>query len=173
DDPILRDLYLGEWRRFAPHRAGLGVLVEYFRAILPEHEAAITARVADDGPAIREWLSALHAPLTAEPTRPFRLLMVGDCLMGEVQTFLRSAAAARGVSCDFRYSYFSSLMGDEIEAGGVRAAIAGGVAAIAVSYLSYQGIPPYRSLLEGADTATEADTAALGSGIADFVSSHL
>src|SRR5690606_8603423 len=115
DDPILRDLYLGEWRRFAPHRAGLGVLVEYFRAILPEHEAAITARVADDGPAIREWLSALHATLTAEPTRPFRLLMVGDCLMGEVQTFLRSAAAARGVSCDFRYFYFSSLMGADIE----------------------------------------------------------
>ena len=141
--------------------------------MLPHQADAIASLAGDDGDAARQWLSALHRPLLAPRGEPFRLLMVGDCLMGEIQTFLQPLAADRNLAIDFRTFYFSSVTGADIESDGIKAAVADGVDAIAASYLSYQGTPLYRSLLENADTLSEDDVVRLVDGIVEFMRNHL
>ncbi len=173
DDPTLRDLYLGEWRRYAPHRLGLTVLSDYYREVLPLQEQALAAASGGDAADVRSWLQAVHRPLVVPPDRVFRLLMVGDCLMGEIQTFLTPKAAAEGLAVDCRYFYFSSLIGADIESDGIKRAITDGIDAIGLSYLTYQGIPLYRSLLEGAERSSAAEVSMLIDGIVSFMAEHL
>lgn len=172
-DPLYRDLYLWEWRRYAPHRKGNEVLLEYFRALVPLQEQALLVQVKGTT-AAAEWLAALHRPLVSPaPRQRLRVLTIGDCLLSEVQTFLWARGVEAGLDFDFRYYYFSSLVGADIAADGIRRAIEDGVDALAASYLTYQGIPLYRSLLEGADKLGDGEARVLVKGITKFMRDHI
>ena len=174
-DPNFRQLYLAERRRYAPHRMGVDRLRDYFAAILPQDEKLLVHGLNGAEGAARDWLAELHAPLVSVPKGPrLRLLTIGDCLLSEVQTFLVPQCMDAGIDLDVRYFYFSALLGADIAQDGIAGTIkADGVDLIAASYLTYQGIPLYRSLLEGAETSSLAEMRSLVSGITAFMHSHL
>lgn len=174
-DPMYLAFYRDERRRYAPHREGADRLREFFSAFLPADEAAVLHVLAGDRDGAAAWLAAAHAPLV-RPTEGsrVRLLSIGDCLMGEVQSFLHPIGLAHGIDFDFRYYYFSARQGADIVQDGIARAIeTGGIDIIAASYLSYSGIPLYRSLLESADRSSTADIDDLIGGIVGFIESHL
>ena len=174
-DPDYRHMYLSERRRYAPHRHGSQELRAYFAAVLPFEERLFTRPLDRSADAAIQWLQTLHAPLVSPAQGPeLRLLAIGDCLLNEIQTFLLPLAVDAGTDLDIRYYYFSGLLGANIEQDGIAGTIkSGGVDLIAASYLTYEGIPLYRSLLESADRASPEDMQALVRGIMGFMSSHL
>lgn len=167
---VFRDLYLAERRRFAPHRDGLDTLTRYFALVTPKQEAALTAGLDS------EWAAAVRAltELGQSGTHQrLRALVIGDCLMSDVQSFLGPMGLQTGMEFDFRYYYFSALMGVSLLEESVRNTIKAGVDFIAASYLSYEGIPPYRLLLESADNGDAQQVAELIDAIAGLISKHL
>ena len=93
--------------------------------------------------------------------------------MSDIQVFLSSWGLQNGVEFDFRYYYFSALMGVNLLEESVRSTIQAGVDLIATSYLSYEGIPPYRLLLESADKGDARQIAELIDAIAGLIRKHL
>ena len=172
-DRTYRDVYLSEWRRYAPHREGRDVLRQYFQEIVPAYIETLREHI-NGGKDVAEWLNELHSPLlTPSREEKFIILTIGDCLMSELQTFLLASGVETGVDYDFRYYYFSGLMNADIATDGIRKAIESGVDAIAASYLSYEGIPLYRALMEGADRASHDDMQVLVDGIVRFMCDHI
>jgi len=171
-DIVYRDLYLAECYSYAPHREGIDILKRYFQAYMPAHIAAATGRAAS--PDWRTWMQDVHRPLTAPVKgQPIRILTIGDCLIAQIQGFLRARGLDVGIAFDFRFYYFSALRGVQILDDSVREAIRSGTDLIAISYLSYEGIPLYRSFLETAEAGNKAQTAELREGVARFIREHL
>jgi FkbH-like protein len=169
---LYRDLYREELLRYAPHRSGLAVLADYFREVLPAHEeAAVSGFSGDDALA---WLKEVHEPLVSPIVGDVvRVITVGDCLVAQIQSFLKAAARNAGLNLDVRYYYFSAKLGVGLMDEGIKSAIRGGVDLLALSYLSYEGIPLYRAYLEASDTRDESRSRELMQGITDYIEDHL
>ncbi|MFZ1623958.1 MAG: HAD-IIIC family phosphatase [Gammaproteobacteria bacterium] len=177
-EQLFRDQYLFEWRRYAPHREGQESLQAYFATLVPAHERALLNQVSSDlRQRFADWLTELHRPLRTLPTGErtnLRMLMVGDCVMAGIQVFLIDQMAGQGIDLDVRYYYLSALMGADIDQDGISAAIrTSKVDVIATSYLTYKGIPLYRSLMEDAGKHTAAEKSALVEAISQYVASHV
>jgi FkbH-like protein len=148
-DASFADVYLDERLRYAPHLAAPEVRAAFFAETLDADEAVVVARV----PRVREVLASLHAPLRQPPAgRPIRMLAVGDCLMSEVRLTLARQCADHGIALDLRLLYFSALMGRDLSVDNVLAFLRDHPTdLIALSFLSYEGIPPYAALMRDAD----------------------
>jgi FkbH-like protein len=155
------DMYQDERLRYAPHQADPTVRADFFREVLPRDEDVLLAPIAHDIPlsiALRELLNELHSPLLEIPSeRPVRVLALGDCLMNELRVFLTSRCRRAGVPLDFRALYFSAAMGKRVSAEQVLRFLGKNpVDVIAMSFLSYEGIPPYGAFLRDVDTMDAA-----------------
>ncbi len=171
-NPLFRDLYRDELLRYAPHRSGPAVLADYFREVLPMHEQAAVSGF--DGAAALAWLKQVHEPLVSPIVGDVvRVITVGDCLVAQIQSFLKAAARSAGVNLDVRYYYFSAKLGVGLMDEGIKSAIRGGVDLLALSYLSYEGIPLYRAFLEAVDTGDESRSREIMQGITDYIEDHL
>jgi FkbH-like protein len=147
-----RAVYLDERLRYAPFRAPPGTRAEFFREVLPPDERAVIAAVGTGGTdtsALQAVLADLHAPLLACDDGPsVRVLAVGDCLLNEVRVFLPSACRREGIAVDMRNLYFSAGANRAIDSAEVLEFIGKSpMDLIAMSFLSYEGIPAYRALL--------------------------
>ncbi len=110
-----------------------------------------------------------------EPSEnPLRLLAVGDCLMNEIRVFLPSRCRDMGIELDMRCLYFSALMGKNLPTEQVvRFLEATPIDLIAVSFLSYEGLPLYRSLMLEADTLSKEAIVGRISGLVAVMSRFL
>jgi FkbH-like protein len=177
-EQLFRDQYLFEWRRYAPHRDGPEALKAYFAVLVPAHERVLLGHVSGDvRRPFADWLADLHGPLRAHPASArstLRMLMVGDCVMAGIQVFLIGELLRQGIELDVRYYYLSALMGADIDQDGIAAAIrTSKVDVIAASYLTYKGIPLYRSLMEDAGRHSVDEKHALVEAISQYVASHV
>jgi FkbH-like protein len=149
-DPVLRDLYLAERARYAPHREGREVLARYFSELLPEHEATLLdAAPPSEREALLARLQELHLPLRAAPRKDvLRMALAGDCALSEMQGFLVGRGRDQGLDLDIRYYYFSGLMGTGLAQDAVQEVLAAEkIELVALSFLTYEGLPLYRALL--------------------------
>ncbi len=169
-DSAYLDLYLAERKRYAPHRDGLDTLRKYFSIVVAAHEEALTRTMPAK---LRDIISQVHASLTRPLATRVRMLVIGDCLMTNVTGFLQSSGAREGIEFDFRSHYLSARMGTSLAEDGVTAAIREGVDLIAVSYLSYEGIPLYRLILSCADRGARGQLPKLAEGIGRYLREHL
>lgn len=163
-----RDVYLDERLRYAPHQADPGVRAEFFRLVLAQDADALAAALgpAASAPDFRPLWDELHAPLLAAGGTPLRLLTLGDCLMNEIRVFLTGASRRAGIELDYRGLYFSASMGRALPADQAIAFLADFPAdLIALSFLSYAGIPPYTALLREADRLPRREAAARADAI--------
>lgn len=159
DDARWRAVYRDERLRYAPHHASPRERAEFFSEIIPRDEATLLSAVsADLRDALRAALRELHRPLTEPNHADVRLLAVGDCLMNEVRVFLPDAARERGFEADLRALYFSPIDGRDVSTQQVRDFLASQrMDAVAFSFLSYEGLPPYSALLREADQLTRQE----------------
>lgn len=159
DNGVTQALYVAERRRYAPHRDGQEVLARFFSELLPADTAALLTdlEVRHHGDA-RQWLEEVHRPLVHTAARQTRVLMLGDCLLSEIQPFLVAQAAQAQIDLDLRYFYFSARLGTDVATDSIRALLEKTpVDVIAISFLSYEGIPLYRALLKNARTASASE----------------
>lgn len=169
-DDVFRDLYLDERLRYAPHRASPEVRMRFFQELLKEDEAILlesTGAGSERSQKVQSKLHEIHAPLLVEPSRnPLRLLAVGDCLMNEIRVFLPSRCRNIGIDLDMRCLYFSALMGKNLSTEQVvRFLDVTPIDLIAVSFLSYEGLPLYRSLMLEADAISKEEAGRRISGL--------
>jgi FkbH-like protein len=151
-----RDVYQDERLRYAPHQADPAVRSAFFHEVLPADEAAVLEALRADEhlrSVVGTILAEVHAPLR-QPTAgdPVRLLAVGDCLLNELRVFLPARCREAGISLDMRCVYFSALVGQRLSTEAVTAFLSEFPAdLVALSFLTYQGLPPYAALLRESD----------------------
>lgn len=113
-----------------------------------------------EGEALRAFLQAAHAPLFVAG-RSVRVAMVGDCVMTEIQSFLRPRLAASALHLTGRHFYFSARLGAALDPDELLNAMAEQRAdLIALSFLTFEGLPLYTALLKEADRLDAATRAA-------------
>lgn len=148
------DVYLDERLRYAPHLASPSDRADFFAEVLAADEKALLAAVssAADSGEFTSLLHYLHAPLRDTPTgAALRVLAVGDCLMNEVRVALCAECRRAGFPLDFRMLYFSASEGRAASADQVLEFLDSFPAdLIALSFLSYEGLPLYPALLRDA-----------------------
>ena len=159
-----RDVYLDERLRYAPFRAAPATRLAFFREVLPPDEAALLRSLPASSSlrrGVRRLLAELHEPLLATPDGPtVRVLGIGDCLLNELRVFLPARCRRAGVNVDVRSLYFSAVENRAVDLTEVlRFLEREPMDLIAVSFLTYAGIPAYRALLNEAGKLTprEAD----------------
>lgn len=162
-EPRFRDVYVDERLRYAPHLSDPHVRLSYFEEVLPRDEEAMQ-RALRLGHRLSECLStavrSAHALLLEVPSsaEAVRLLAVGDCVMGDLRPFLSLHARSAGINLDMRTLYFSASAERTLE----RAAIVQYLEEhktdlIALSFLTYRGLPLYAALLRAADRGDFAE----------------
>jgi FkbH-like protein len=150
-----RDVYLDERLRYAPHQAKPAVRAAFFTEVIAADEAALRSEcpVELETP-LRAVLAQVHASLVVAPKQPVRLLVLGDCLMNEIRVFLPGRCRGRGLEIDFTAQYINAASGG-IDAGRILDFLAQHPSdLIALSFLTYEGIPPFMSLLQHAESAS-------------------
>ena len=153
-------VYLDERLRYAPHQASPDARAKFFAELLPFDDAALLDALGQDAGLREAWVkesAAIHAPLLhGQPGPVVRMLALGDCVMGDLRVFLPDACRAHGVGLDMRCMYFSGLVGRELSTAEVKDYLAANPTdVIALSFLTYEGIPPYGLLLREADQLSE------------------
>lgn len=107
--------------------------------------------------ALATILSRVHRLLTQEGPE-LRIAFVGDCVMTDIQSFVRPGLAAAGRRMAARHFYFSARVGQALDAGEVvRAMERSRFDLIALSFLTFEGLPIYTALLRDADRLGDAD----------------
>lgn len=157
-----RDVYLNERLRYAPHREDPAIRKAFFEEVIPPDEGAILdATDSEFRDRVRKLLLDLHATLLAGPGgQPVNLLAVGDCLMTELRAFLIARCREEGIHLDMRELYFSASAGKGISTEEItRYLQSNRMDVIALSFLTYQGLPLYPALLREAGnlSASEVD----------------
>lgn len=151
----VRSVYLDERLRFAPHHADPATLRRYLMEVATLDEAALVSLLpaANRNAASSLW-SEVHAPLfTTPPGEPVRLLAIGDCLLNEVRVFLPDVLRRAEIPLDMRCLYFSASEGRALSSDqALRFVDDMAPHAIAFSFLTYAGLPPFTSLMREADT---------------------
>lgn len=175
---LYKDVYQSERRRYAPHKEGNRALARYFAQVLPADESSLVSHfLGAESDRMTGWSREIHRPLMlteASSAGKCRVLLIGDCIMGAIQSMLLAAGRSAEIDFEFRYYYFSASQGADIDQDGIGAAIASGeIDCIAASYLSYEGIPLYRSLMAGAANMSRENTEATLLGIKQFMRAHL
>lgn len=173
-----RCVYLDERLRFSPRRSDPGVRAEFFSELLVAHEAAILEEVPSDPrlwDVIRGFWADLHEPLlTTRSKPPMRILALGDCLMTELRVFLQNSLREAGIDVDMRELYFSALQKQEMSPQEVVHFLQHFPAdLIAMSFLSYEGLPPYSALMQEADRLSAADIDRYVVSIAGLIREYL
>jgi FkbH-like protein len=149
-------VYLDERLRYAPHLSPPDERVEFFQNILLADEAALL-NVAEEGDryALQKALSGIHAPLISKSSKSktsVHLLCLGDCLMNEIRVFLSYRAYKMEIPLDIRILYFSALLNRSLSIKDVLDYVEiNKVDLIAMSFLSFTGIPAYMTLMREVD----------------------
>ncbi|HWE34126.1 MAG TPA: HAD-IIIC family phosphatase [Solirubrobacteraceae bacterium] len=161
-------VYADERSRFAPD----GVLAP----VLDDDERELVRLCDGDAglaEAMRLELARLHRPLRERRGLSVSMVLVGDCLMTELRAFAAVACRERGLALDTRHQYFSARQGVALASDEVTEALAQRPAdLIALSFLTFEGIPAYRALLARADrpgASVEREVDAIVGAIATFV----
>lgn len=160
-DESYRDVYLDERLRYAPHKASREVRRSYFDELLKEEKRILLEIVAPGSDLEKDIAAALdeiHTPLLQDSSgHQLRLLAIGDCLMNEIRVFLPSRCAAAGIDLDMRCFYFSAVVGRKVSTEQVvRFLEHTAIDVMALSFLTYEGLPLYRALmLEAANLSSQ------------------
>lgn len=169
-DEVFLNLYLDERLRYAPHRASQEVRKRFFKELLQEDEAILSEDVAmepDTAVAMRTRLNEIHLSLLLDPNaNSLRVLAVGDCLMNEIRVFLPSHCRRVGIEVDMRCLYFSAGVGKKLSAEQIIDFIAKTqIDLIAMSFLTYEGLPLYRSLIRQAHALSKEEISSRINGL--------
>ncbi len=144
-DRAARAIYLNELSRYLPKLLESGSRQRYFLELTAGFSEQLRALLPD---AAMHQLAALHAELTdISAAAPLSVVTVGDCLMTELRVFLRQALNDAGIPHQLHSLYFSADQGVNLSTASLKAALTEQRAdLLALSFLTYDGLPLYRLL---------------------------
>lgn len=167
-------IYANERLRFAAAEdEGVGL-----SAMLAADVAAMPAllHLAENGAeadALRLILGRVHGMLT-QGGKPVRIAFVGDCVMTEIQSFLRPGLAADGLKLTGRHFYFSARVGAALDPGELLQAMEQArFDMIALSFLTFEGLPLYTALLREAGRLTADERAARCDALLGLIDAYI
>ncbi|PXF32850.1 hypothetical protein WH50_02130 [Pokkaliibacter plantistimulans] len=139
-------------------QGGLTELVDMLAADIQSITDLLRCNAPDVADAFCAVMEGVHQPLlNKHSSKPIRIALIGDCIMTEISSFLEPLLFERTISIDYKTFYFSSRMGEGIDTQGIEEGIASGkFDLIALSFLTFEGLPLYTHLLQ---TATSGKVA--------------
>jgi FkbH-like protein len=160
--PELLHLYRSKRKLFLPTEVMSSGGEAELRVILAQdasHLKRIVNGVVPKGDAARlvdSVIDEIHAPPTqGDAGRAVKVAFVGDCIMDEVRCFLDPLSEAAGTMMEQHHFYFSAGLGVELDTGQLDDAIERvGFDLIALSFLTFEGLPIYTSLLQEAHSGS-------------------
>ncbi len=157
-DDLYFHIYANERLRFVPLQDG----EEELRIMLAADELALPVTLGLEAEsveaiALQTILARVHGLLT-EDAPELRIAFVGDCVMTDIQSFARPDLAAFGRRLEARHFYFSARMGAALDASEVlRAMESQRFDLIALSFLTFEGLPLYTALLREAGRLSDTE----------------
>ena len=118
------------------------------------------------GPAVNRPLAgllrAIHDPITSQASgHPMTIAQIGDCLMNETLTFLDPMLRSAGIDLTARHTYFSAGQHIFLDSEKLRAELATHkFDLLFLSFLTFEGLPLYRSLTSEADGLSDEELGA-------------
>lgn len=136
---------------------------------------ALTAGDADRRVRLASILNSVDAGiLRRDEGRLLQIGLIGDCLMTEVRPFLKPTMAAQGVELASSHHYFSARMGYDFNLGELESLVSTRrFDLLALSFFTFEGIPPYTGLLREADHLSGASLATRCGGLLSLVDSAI
>lgn len=177
-DPVYAHVYADERTRMLPDREdGIGSDEETY-SLLRDDEAEITAVVnrfaRGDVPKLPKAFEALHGHLVHSEPAALNVALVGDCLMTETRSFLAPMSRAAGFRLDTRHFYLSGWGGNDVASDDVvQYALKHRFTLIAFSFLTFEGIPPYRAFLADARHLSNAEVNGRATEIVVWIERYL
>jgi FkbH-like protein len=158
--PELFHLYQSERTLFLPPEVTRSGGAAELRMILAQdasHLKQIVNDVVPDGGAaqlVHGVIDEIHAlPGGDRASRALRVAFVGDCVMDEIRSFLYPVSQAAGTPLETHHFYFGAALGVDLDTGQLDDAIDRiGFDLIALSFLTFEGLPLYTSLLAEANS---------------------
>ncbi|MUL80866.1 HAD-IIIC family phosphatase [Mycobacterium sp. CBMA247] len=101
-------------------------------------------------------IGEIHAyPEQDSARRAVKVAFVGDCVMAEIHTFLHAMLEPKGTTVERHQFYFSARLGVELDTSAMNDAIdRNGFDLIALSFLTFEGLPVYTSLIKEANSGS-------------------
>lgn len=171
------DVYADERMRFTGPRPQAAEIAS-LRETIAEDEHDLLQLTADE-PRLRQCMAAtlreLHGGLF-DPIAECKLSMtlVGDCLMTEIRAFLVARARRAGIGLDTTHFYFSARQGVGLDGAEVRRHLADTpTELVALSFLTFEGIPPYQALLAESDDLTHAQLVERATAIVNLIGNYI
>lgn len=158
------DVYAYERMRFMALRdlrdGGTATLARTLAGDLDDAATLFTGRPGD-AEVVRSLLQPIHDALLEESDdRTVRVVMVGDCLLTDVSSFLGPRARENGVQVRSELLYFSAWAGRELSREELLETLQReSWDLIGLSFFTYEGIPPYVALLSEADGLSSGERA--------------
>ena len=161
-DPDPLHVYAYERTRYVDstslRNGGRGALLATLDADAEDAVACVGGPAAD-GPVLRRLLDELHQSIAGDRhVRTIKLMMVGDCLFTDVLSFLEPKVQSLGLGLDAEHLYFSAWAGASLSHEELLSSLgAERFDLIGMSFLTFEGIPPYLALLAESDRLSEAE----------------
>jgi len=110
DSPNIKQVYLDERLRYAPHKLNPEVRAHYFQDILNIEIDVLVSMIPDreKNKVIGEWLDFHKELIELDSKINISILAIGDCLLNEVRVFINEQASVKKQRYDFRCLYFSA-----------------------------------------------------------------
>lgn len=147
-DAKIKQIYLDERLRYAPHRLPVDKRAKFHRELLLREASLLTAALSDDMQLqFSELWLAFHAQLLdISDNKPMVVLAVGDCLLNEVRVFINADEKAQPI--DMRCMYFNAASDGGFDAKQVTEYLSEHkVDAVTLSFFSFDAMPGFRRYL--------------------------
>jgi FkbH-like protein len=120
---------------------------------------ALIDEASGDRLALSELLDALHLSIAGETDGRFiKLMVVGDCLFTDVVAFLEPKVRSLGLGLSVEHLYFSAWAGTSLSREELLETVGGEeFDLIGMSFLTFEGIPPYLALLAESDRLSHSE----------------
>lgn len=122
-------------------------------------ETGLATPGSELGTMLSDVMNSVHSPLVSTSrSKVLKMALIGDCVMTEIRTFLAPALDAQGIKLDTRHFYFSAHLQADLNTSEIEAAIEKiGFDLIAVSFLTFEGLPLYTSIIREASSFSVSD----------------
>jgi FkbH-like protein len=165
-------VYLDERARYVPIGFDGAARRDLLKRLIEPDAAEIVDLLAEtERPAGLQALRSIHDLILVDAQLPVvRVAFVGDCLMTEIRASLEGVLRQRQVTLESTHDYFSAHLQIVADIGPLMKRIeAGSIDLLALSFLTFEGIPLYTSLLSEARSLTRDEREGRATGIVKII----
>lgn len=154
EDDRVKQIYLDERLRYAPHRSPFQIRAEFHREVLTvELNALLRDTPIDQQEPIRaEWFDFHKQLLECKSDKRLTVLAIGDCLLNEVRVFINTNHQEPNPFVDMRCIYFNAGNDGGFDIVQIENYLkANKVDVISLSFFTFDAMPGFRRFFEASN----------------------